>query len=129
MLAMELNGIEIDHCIECFGTWLDRGEIEAIADRAGSDRTTLARAIMTARRGNRTADPCPRCRRKLVHIHFDGPPLLTLDRCPIGHGLWFDRGELITLIKAYAGGAAAPVASFFADLYRSELEHAAEGEA
>jgi len=32
-----------------------------------------------------------------------------LDRCPSGHGLWFDRSEMETLIAASKDGGAAKV--------------------
>ncbi len=124
---MELDGVEVDHCLECLGTWLDTGEIEAIASRAGADSQPITRGLMLARRGQRTTRRCPRCRRRLVEIHIDRSPPLTVDRCPIGHGVWFDCGEMKTLIHAYAESAAAPVAAFFADLYRSELKALSEG--
>lgn len=34
------EGIEIDHCPQCRGVWLDRGELDRIIERAGP---TLAR--------------------------------------------------------------------------------------
>ena len=45
MIALELEGIEIDHCLDCGGTWLDGGEIEAISERAGGDPGKLARFL------------------------------------------------------------------------------------
>jgi Zn-finger nucleic acid-binding protein len=32
----ERSGIEIDYCPECRGVWLDRGELDKIIDRAGT---------------------------------------------------------------------------------------------
>ena len=52
---------------------------------------------------------------------------VTLDRCPDGHGLWFDQGELAAVIRSHADDQEEQVASFFGDLYRSELNAAQKG--
>ncbi|TNC46135.1 zf-TFIIB domain-containing protein, partial [Mumia zhuanghuii] len=36
LVMSERSGIEIDYCPECRGVWLDRGELDKIIDRAGS---------------------------------------------------------------------------------------------
>ncbi len=32
MVAFELEGVEIDRCLACEGTWLDAGELELIVE-------------------------------------------------------------------------------------------------
>ncbi len=128
MILLELDAIEIDHCLDCLGTWLDAGEIESICDRAGGDVDAVGRAIAQARRGDKVKIRCPRCNRRLRALHFDEPAALELDACPREHGFWFDRGEMRSLIEAHEDGGTGAVASFFADLYRSELSEQTEGE-
>jgi len=36
LVMSERSGIEIDYCPECRGVWLDRGELDKIIDRAGT---------------------------------------------------------------------------------------------
>ncbi len=36
----ERQGVEIDYCPECRGVWLDRGELDKILERSGSQTTT-----------------------------------------------------------------------------------------
>lgn len=128
MILFELDAIEIDHCLECLGTWLDAGEIEAICDRAGGDSAAVTRAVEAGRRGDKSDLRCPRCRRRMRALVLEEPAALEIDACPRGHGYWFDRGEMRSLIEAHEGGEAGAVASFFADLYRSELSEQTEGE-
>lgn len=128
MIALELEGIEIDHCPTCLGTWLDGGEIEAIAERAGVEAGSLAGVLENARTGDRSDRRCPRCRRRMRAILPAEAAGLALDRCPLGHGLWFDRGEMLTLVRAASADEPGGVAAFFADLYRSELDSNAKGE-
>lgn len=33
----ERSGIEIDYCPQCRGVWLDKGELDKIIDRSGSE--------------------------------------------------------------------------------------------
>lgn len=34
----ERQGVEIDYCPKCRGVWLDRGELDRIIERSGSER-------------------------------------------------------------------------------------------
>lgn len=36
LVMSDRSGVEIDYCPECRGVWLDRGELDKIIDRAGS---------------------------------------------------------------------------------------------
>ncbi len=44
LVMSERSGIEIDYCPECRGVWLDRGELDKIIDRAGSQPAPAASA-------------------------------------------------------------------------------------
>ncbi len=37
--ATERQGVEIDHCPKCRRVWLDRGELNKIIERSGSQET------------------------------------------------------------------------------------------
>jgi Zn-finger nucleic acid-binding protein len=128
MVAYELEGVEIDRCLRCDGVWLDAGELEMVTEWAGADPGALAAALEASSRTKRSKRRCPRCGRKmrLVPVGLEGT--LELDRCPIGHGLWFDRGELEKLIANFEDGEEGAVARFFADLFHYDLESTREGE-
>ena len=130
MIAYELTGIEIDHCIQCLGTWLDEGEIEAIAELAGVDPGPFQSVLDAPRRtGTKSEKPCPRCRRRLRtgDVSAEGASV-EIDRCDRGCGLWLDRGEMKDLLEVFHEDEEGAIAAFFKDLYRSELEepHAAD---
>ena len=128
LVVFELEGVEIDHCVACGGTWLDSGELETITEQAGVEPGRITQALQRAGKGTRTAHRCPRCRRKLRAIRMGDDPPIELDRCPWGHGLWFDPGELKAVTLAFHEGEEGVVARFFAELYGSELETKAEGD-
>gem|GEM_PF-776526 len=163
LIGLDWEGVEIDRCMVCGGTWLDSGELEWIARRAGVlDPGPLTQALASAAQGgrrNKSHRRCPRCTRRLEIIRValalptgarpassapdsaDSPALsassavssipappappreIVLDRCPRGHGVWFDPGELETLVQsaAHGEGEAAAVARFLADLHRYDL--------
>ncbi len=37
LVMTERQGIEVDYCPRCRGVWLDRGELDKIIERAGSE--------------------------------------------------------------------------------------------
>jgi len=124
LIIIEWEGIEVDYCPACGGTWLDAGELELIAERSGADLGRLRHAIRHARGHSKLSRRCPRCRRKMERIDVgeDQQKPIELDRCPRGHGLWFDRGEMDSLIDRYEEGEEGAMARFFGNLYRHERE-------
>lgn len=124
LVQEEKLGVVMDRCPKGHGIWLDDGELGALAGRerdswigklffrskpkkrgkealeekqklreqyAGTftkEQVEQIRAIATGR--------CPRCLEKLAEKKELG---VTVDRCPTGHGVWFDDGELETLAE------------------------------
>ena len=127
LVAFELDGVEIDRCIHCGGTWLDVGELETISELAGVPSVALRLALSEDRSGRRTRRRCPRCWRRLREILISDEPQVKVDRCLRGHGLWLDRDEMEQIIRSFASGEGEVVAHFFADLYRHELEATERG--
>jgi len=126
LVVLELEGVEVDHCVECGGTWLDRGELELITGQAGVSTGRITEALERAGDGRRTDRRCPRCGRKMQEITVGEERAVQLDRCPRGDGLWLDRGELKAVTAAFHEGEEGSVARFFAELYSSELETQSE---
>ena len=128
LIAYELEGIEIDRCVVCGGTWLDTGELELIAERAGAEPGGLSDAIENAKPVAHEKRRCPRCGKKLETIILDKGEKIELERCPLGHGLWLDKGELTTVVRSFGEGEEGAVARFFEDLYRYEIEAGVKGD-
>lgn len=127
MIAFELEGVEIDRCLDCRGTWLDRGELEQITEFAGAQPGPIARALSEAKDEIKSRRRCPRCRRRLWETGVGaGEHKVRIDRCPRECGVWFDAGELKSLIAQYEEGEEGAVSRFFADLYGAELRAAEE---
>ncbi len=128
LLIMELHGVEVDHCLECRGTWFDHGELELISELAGVAPGQVEAAVHAAGQGAKTRYRCPRCVKKLRAVNIGQPPI-EVDVCPDGEGIWLDAGELADIVRLLSdGGDDAAIAEFFGDLFRHELTGQAEEE-
>ena len=125
MLVLEHNDIEIDFCDECGGIWLDEGELELLAGEDGQPSPMAAALASNANIKGKGARPCPVCSKKMLLADVDlgatAPPenrIVEIDKCPRGHGMWFDKGELGQIISASGGGEA--VIDFLGSLFGNE---------
>ncbi len=123
MLVLEFERVETDFCSDCGGVWLDSGELELIGKRAGALQAELL-AALDQQEGSRPKRPdkrrCPICLKRLVRVRSTGKIPVTLDRCPAQHGLWFDRGELQSVISAAGAKEDNVLVRFFAKLQPHE---------
>lgn len=121
LIIVEFQGVEVDHCPGCRGTWFDAGELELIAELAGAASGRLGQALGDAGAGTTGKRRCPRCRRKLRVVTLGGARPVEVDCCPAGDGLWLDAGELRAVVASFAEGGEGVIARFFGDLFRHEL--------
>ncbi len=94
MITLELEDVEIDHCLDCGGIWLDAGELELLLgepEKAGS----LLESFSVDSKSAEAKRKCPICDKKMQKVIVGASkPVLLIDKCRRGDGLWFDRGEL-----------------------------------
>lgn len=123
MVEVERDGVVIDVCRRCHGSWFDVHELETIAgpaarllaqhrisqcgrpdpatggtaiDRAEIERLFTRRFILPSDTPPRV---CPSDGATLVQKDRHG---ITIDWCPICRGIWLDRGELEAIIHQTA---------------------------
>ncbi|MBI2871524.1 MAG: zf-TFIIB domain-containing protein [Candidatus Omnitrophica bacterium] len=93
MVVLELDEVELDHCMDCGGVWLDEGELELLLE--GSERARVFLSFgaedLKSREKKRR---CPICRMRMRKVAHGVDRKVLVDRCPRLHGLWCDRGEL-----------------------------------
>lgn len=96
LVILELHGVEIDHCFNCGGVWLDAGELEEIVPR---EKLGFLKAVEDAKKLREPILRCPVCRKKMTKVYWSVCNNIILDRCakPDG-GLWFDKDELAELL-------------------------------
>jgi len=94
MITLELEEVEIDYCTDCGGIWLDAGELEELLGQAEKAAQLLA-SFKPDPKSAEKPRKCPICDKKMQKIIVgQDKPTLLIDKCPKGHGLWFDNGEL-----------------------------------
>ncbi len=124
MFVLEFELVEIDYCPECKGVWLDSGELELIGQKAGTLHGELL-STLDEQRGERPAGGkrrCPICRKRLREVRTQTDPPIVLDKCPRGHGLWFDAGELPAVVRAAGADEDNVLARFFGELSGAKQE-------
>jgi Zn-finger nucleic acid-binding protein len=105
LFVLHFKDIVVDFCDRCRGLWLDAGELEELLVRTGTQ--TDDPLLRFQRRDGRLSAGhrhlCPRCDEPLREIEVErkGSTPLTLDKCPRGHGLWFDADELQQLLEMF----------------------------
>ena len=123
MLVLEYENIEIDFCDECGGIWLDEGELELLAGEDGKPSKVAEALASNANVKGKGDRPCPVCSKKMLLADIDlgadvphGDRFVEIDKCPRGHGMWFDEGELKQIVEASGGGES--VVDFLSSLFK-----------
>ena len=103
-IVVERHGIEVDYCVDCAGIWFDQGELDLLMKPLES--TLRGEGSIQLRPPSALPDEkprkCPLCRKKMEKMLIGKEPGVLVDTCPRGDGLWFDGGELGSLIKGWA---------------------------
>lgn len=97
MVILELNQVEIDYCTACKGTWLDRGELDLIFST--SEKKEIAKLFSVKNNLDEVKRRCPICKKKMNKVEFENTGII-IDKCTDEHGIWFDSGELKSILKS-----------------------------
>lgn len=104
LVFLEVEGVELDLCLQCHGLWFDLEELEALFTRAGSPgggRALEQKLLSLPRTKSPEKRKCPRCDRRLVIVEAAAKPVpVPIDLCPHEHGMWFDAHELEAVLAA-----------------------------
>lgn len=122
MVVLELEGIEVDHCLSCGGVWLDAGELELFI--GAPDRATALTSAFSdlSDAAGEPSRKCPICGKLMTKtVTAAGGTTLTLDRCPQGHGIWFDDGELHALLACAGCGGDNKTLSLVKDMFKARI--------
>lgn len=100
------EGVEVDMCQECWGVWLDKGELEQIAKSGeysfSQEERSALRFLLTPGKpspeGGKTV-PCPHCGASMQRARYAKSTSIWIDHC-VEHGIWLDAKE-IKAIQAY----------------------------
>jgi len=99
LIILELNNVEIDHCTNCQGIWLDGGELEILLVNS-SHKNELLASFVVDKKNDEKKLKCPICRKKMDKVLCGKEENILIDKCRLHHGLWFDKGELEQLLES-----------------------------
>ncbi len=117
LLTLEYEEIEVDYCAECQGVWLDEGELDLLFGDHG-----MTQGFMTAGDPSAAKDEavrlCPICDAPMRKAVTGGAEPVVHDYCPKEHGVWFDGGELLTVLtRGAVHGGNAPVVRWLREMF------------
>jgi uncharacterized protein len=84
------EGIQLDRCRLCFGTWFDRGELAKFNHFDSDFPLAPGRAIQ----GQPAHIRCPRCRGALIETPYDAGLSVIIERCADCEGVWLDGDDI-----------------------------------
>ncbi|MBN1457656.1 MAG: zf-TFIIB domain-containing protein [Sedimentisphaerales bacterium] len=120
MITFELNDVEVDQCLECYGIWLDAGELEMLLPDSGQAKKVLSSFKQMAD-CEETPRKCPICLKKMHKVNVgSGESTVLIDSCAKGDGLWFDKGELQDIFKFGSFDGDGKVQDLLADIFKNE---------
>ncbi len=89
-LTIEMhNSIEVDHCPQCNGRWLENDELGQLESKV-ADEEQRSGMIDYAKQPSELL--CPVCDKQMVAFNYRAYNL-NLDTCEDQHGYWLDAGE------------------------------------
>lgn len=98
LVVLELDQIEIDHCLNCGGIWLDAGELELLLE-TDEERERFVNLLNEDDSVKEKKYHCPICNKKMGKTFVSVEKKILIDKCKRNHGLWLDKGELEAVIE------------------------------
>jgi len=123
MITLELQDVEIDHCTDCGGIWLDAGELEMLLGEP-QKATQMLNSFKIDKTSTEKPRKCPICLKKMKKIVTGSSrPVLLIDKCSRGDGLWFDKGELHDIFDRAQLDKDNKIQKLLADMFGSEQKN------
>ncbi|MDA0366111.1 MAG: zf-TFIIB domain-containing protein [Chloroflexi bacterium] len=89
LIEERVHGIEVDHCPQCNGRWLDHHQLDELEATRAKEHERRG----TVRYAQRESDlRCPVCAQQMSAFNYRAYDL-ELDTCRDEHGFWLDVGE------------------------------------
>ena len=129
MIVLELNQVEVDHCLACGGVWLDGEEMDLLLE--GSAARAEIRAQLEPEPGSGEHPiKCPICLHKMEKARVRraaGERSILIDRCGHNHGSWLDGGELHAIVEMSGFPEAHRIHEFLRAVFRGSTRPATPG--
>jgi len=119
MVALELDQIEVDYCVDCGGIWLDSGELELLLEGA-EKRDEVLNSLEPDPSNAEEKRRCPICERRMEKVRAGENRDLVIDRCKRNHGVWLDKGELHRVVGMSSTAEENPIQELLVDMFGGE---------
>ncbi|MEJ2088992.1 MAG: MFS transporter [Gammaproteobacteria bacterium] len=97
METLEVDGVEIDRCLECGGLWFDAGEMEKLKSRRIAEAVDIGDSANAAAHNRIDRYGCPRCGGHMVRMVDARQRHIWYEKCSSCHGSYLDAGEFLDL--------------------------------
>ena len=119
MIVLEFNSVEIDYCNQCFGVWLDSGELALLLDNQRKYQQ-LADSFVCKKNINEVRRKCPICLKRMDKVVCGQSQNIVIDKCRDGHGLWFDKQELYDLLDNSFDSDSSELEEFLRNIFKAK---------
>lgn len=116
MIAIELQKIEVDHCVACGGVWFDGGELELLFGSV-DQKNRLVTSFEKDFQAREAKRKCPICLKKMEKVFYGKNRKILLDNCCFKDGIWFDKGELEKVIQLSEFNGGGEVIKLLQDIF------------
>jgi Zn-finger nucleic acid-binding protein len=121
MIVLELQQVEVDYCPACSGIWLDAGELELlVGDPQFRDRLLDLLKVVVDSKEKKIR--CPICHKRMDKVDAGRLEPVIIDKCKRGHGIWFDRDELLQTISQGPLEKDSPVQALLKEMFHYKLK-------
>lgn len=120
MVVLELEQIEIDHCLSCSGIWLDAGELELLLETE-EERSRLLNLLIEDSNVREKSYRCPICSKKMKKVFVGKERKILIDKCKKNHGLWLDKGELELVIELSSNDRESKIIHLLKQMFESKV--------
>ncbi len=120
MIILELGDVETDYCTVCEGIWLDAGELELLIEDSTA-KTELLSSFQLIKHIKEKNIKCPICNTKMEKIYVGKEDKVIIDECKHGHGIWFDKGEILKVIKMGSVNQQNDIINLLTEMYENKI--------
>ena len=121
MVILELNQVEIDYCTNCHGIWLDDGELKLLLQNS-EEKMKLLSTFVVDNNNKEKKIKCPICLKKMDKVLCGTENKVTLDKCKRHHGIWFNEGELETVVEMGGLDKQNKIIDLLKDMFSNKLK-------
>jgi uncharacterized protein len=93
MQVADLEGTPVARCPQCLGVWFYGDSYKRLRKAEHIEHVDIGSAETGSEYNSVFPAPCPVCEWVMERAPEPSQPHIVVDRCPQGHGLFFDAGE------------------------------------